>query len=267
MSERRPGTADLINAVQVSRAPITVGAGSHAPQAGPRKACLVANSALDFGNKRDEEGRPTGRPAVQLGLTRLNSDVRKIPINWFSYKNDQESDSEAEPTDSALGSFSWTAATLIGPRLLHNAKLAEIRALARHPFTSFIEPDKLDRVDALNILCDSPAKGKLSSFYEVNCANHKLTDSDRVLLRRMTVIGEDIPGRDQHRLLSGDVPGLYLQVNYIESLLDDRYLKPLGPAWDVAIFATWLVFLYLVSWIQPEVALSFQLQWECSLNT
>lgn len=72
---------------------------------------------------------------------------------------------------------------------------------------------------------------------------------------RVIVIGDDVSNRDRHRLYDRDVSGAYLQANYIESLLDERYLRPLGASWNFTIFAVWLIFLYLIFWIQPEVAL------------
>lgn len=53
-----------------------------------------------------------------------------------------------------------------------------------------------------------------------------------------------------------------MQANYIDSLLDGRYLKPLGHAWDYTLFAAWLVFVYLIFWRfekQPETALLISL--------
>src|SRR5207248_1886223 len=96
---------------------------------------------LDFGNKLDENGSPTPQTAVSLGLTRLNADVRKIPLNWFSYTGDKASQTGEDPTDSQLGTLSWVAASEVDEQLQQEAQLTKMRAASQHPFTSFIDPD------------------------------------------------------------------------------------------------------------------------------
>jgi len=46
------------------------------------------------------------------------------------------------------------------------------------------------------------------------------------LLRRIVVLGD--AQQDPHDTVVGHVPGVVLQANYIESLLDERYFKGLG---------------------------------------
>src|SRR6202011_587935 len=58
-----------------------------------------------------------------------------------------------------------------------------------------------------------------------------------------------------HTLFGERISGVYLHANYIEALLDGRYLRPYSPQWANLIFASWLIFLYLVFWAQPEAAL------------
>jgi serine/threonine protein kinase len=247
------GTSELISAVQSSSTPVVVGIGSHAPKTDPRSACLIASRSLEFGSKRDTNGNPTNQPAVSSGLIRLNSDVRRIPLNWFSYRDDEAFKAGQEPTDASRGTLSWVVATLVDHSLKNESALVRLRAAEEHPFTSFIDPDALSRVDALSILCASPTKREIESHYQVDCAKHPAGEAE--IRGRVIVIGEDVAGRDRHTLFGNDVPGVYLQANYIESLLDGRYLRSVGAGWNFVIFASWLVFLYLVFRIQPEAAL------------
>ena len=249
------GTSNLICAVQRSRAPVVVGVESHVPQVDPKNVCLILSGSLNFGDKRDANGTPEAQSAVKEGITRLNSDPRKIPLNWFSYQDDMAFDTGKEPTDT--GTLSSVAATLVDKDLQNESGLVQLRATAQHPFSSFISPDALSRADALSILCTSPAKAEIVARYNVDCAKHPPSDAE--IRGRVVVIGEDVPGRDRHTLLGNDVAGVYLQANYIESLLDDRYLRPFGAGWNLALLALWVVFLYLVFWIQPEVALVISL--------
>jgi CHASE2 domain-containing sensor protein len=43
---------------------------------------------------------------------------------------------------------------------------------------------------------------------------------------KIVLIGENFVGMDAHPSVVGKIPGLYLQANYIEALLDDRYYRP-----------------------------------------
>jgi CHASE2 domain-containing sensor protein len=100
-------------------------------------------------------------------------------------------------------------------------------------------------------------KAEIESRYHAKCGEHPVGTAE--VQGRVVVVGEDVSGRDRHMLFGNDVSGVYLQANYIESLLDGRYLRPFGAGWDFAVFAAWLVFLYLIFWIQPEIALAISL--------
>jgi CHASE2 domain-containing sensor protein len=251
------GTSDLSSALTSSSVPVVVGVGSHAPESDPRNACLIANKSLEFRKSRDINSSAVDRPIVYQGLIRLNSDPKKVPLNWYSYENDQAFKDGRQPSDANLGTLAWVAATLVDKNLKNESGLVRLRATGQHPFTSFISPDTLSRADALSILCSSPAKGELEKRYQMTCVDHPLSGAE--IRGRVIVIGDDVLGRDRHMLFGDDVPGVYLQANYIESLLDGRYLRPLGAGWDFAIFASWVAFLYLAFWMQPEVALVLSL--------
>jgi len=253
-----PATTDFITAVKTSTVPIVAGLASHVPESDPQNACLIVSDSLDFGNKSDANGTPTNQPAMQTGLIRLNSDTRKVPLNWFSYENDEAFNAGREPSDARYGTLSWITATLVDKELKNEPELERLRASGQHPFTSFISPDALSRADALSLLCASPrVRPEIESRYGVNCAEHPATDAE--ILGRVIVIGEDIPGRDRHTLFGNDVSGVYLQANYIESLLDGRYLRTFGAGWNYTIFVLWVGCLYLLFWIQPEVGLALSL--------
>ena len=64
------------------------------------------------------------------------------------------------------------------------------------------------------------------------------------------VIGEDIPEMDHHDTVVGNMPGYILQANYIESLLDDRLIRPVPEAinltYGLLIYAIfeWILWYY-----------------------
>jgi hypothetical protein len=143
--------------------------------------------------------------------------------------------------------------------LRNESGLLRLKANGQHPFISFINPDDLSRADALSVVCASPLrlKEEIESRYQVHCTEHPPGDAE--LRGRVVVVGEDVAGRDRHTLFGRDVSGVYLQANYIEALLDGRYLRSIGAGMEFTILALWLVLLYVVFWIQPEVALGLSL--------
>lgn len=110
------GTTDLLTAIQESTIPVIVGMATHSPESDPRNSCLILNGSLDFGNKRMTPGR-SPVPAVSFGITRLNSDPRKVPLNWFVYANDGAFKSGADPSEAHWGTLSFVAASLMDNRL------------------------------------------------------------------------------------------------------------------------------------------------------
>ena len=124
---------------------------------------------------------------------------------------------------------------------------------SEHPFIGFIEPEAVSRLNALAFLCSGPDRTEIESRYSLHCADH---ENGAVLAgSQVFVLGDDVPGKDRHVLFGNDVPGMYLHANYIESLLQGRYLRHLGRGWDIAILVLWLVVLYLLFWLlNPELA-------------
>src|ERR1700722_5992881 len=129
-----PGTKELIREVQSSKVPIVVGAATHAAQGEKKKACLVLSTSLEFVQKLPAAEELAGQPAVWHGLDRLNSDVRKIPTNWYIYPDDDASRSDQEPRDDAVGTLSYTAATLMDAHVKDVARLREMKTLGHNPF-------------------------------------------------------------------------------------------------------------------------------------
>jgi hypothetical protein len=133
------------------------------------------------------------------GLYRLDCDTRRIPLTWpvFQKENNQwVRDPEEKPT------IAYLAATLYNPGLKNNPALKG----RDNPFTSFIPADLFHPVDFANVLNGSP---------------------DALRLRwKIVVIGDG--QQDWHDTVVGRIPGVLLQANYIESLLDDRYFRGLS---------------------------------------
>ena len=238
-------TAELIAAVKASSVPIVVGMATHAPKSPKANSCLVVTNSLDFGQKARSSAQPPA-PEVSQGLTRLNADVRKVPLNWFVYRSDKSFAAGDAPVDNEFETLSFQAASLVDPGLKDDRDLRDLRAADRHPFTSFIAPDALQQANAAAVLCSGSYRQQMHDRYSIDCAAHPF---DAASIRgQILVVGESSGARDRHRLFDNDVPGVYLQANYIESLLDDRYFKPVPRAVDFGLFVAWLVFVYVIFW-------------------
>jgi CHASE2 domain-containing sensor protein len=59
------------------------------------------------------------------------------------------------------------------------------------------------------------------------------------LRKKIVVIGDAVS--DKRNNVVGHVPGVILQANFIEALLDTRYLKGLGPRWTFVTSFTCLL--------------------------
>jgi hypothetical protein len=151
------------------------------------------------------------------GLIRLDCDTRRVPLHWSVYRNSECVKQKAkvqEPTLSFAAASTWDVdlGTLLKPML----------DAEDHPFISFLSEKEFKPVDAINLVC-----GRRISSWEDWHQCGRMVDNDFGLRGRIVLIGEHSRS-DIHQSVIGNVPGVVLQANYLESLLDDRYLKPMG---------------------------------------
>lgn len=250
-----PGTRELRSAAQHSTTPIVVGLATDVAENARNNSCLILSPSLDFGSTASTDAELVAAPSpIHYGLTRLNSDIRKVPIRWPLYRDHSSFIAGELATDDRGESLAYVTATLVDPHLSEEAQMQALRRSGFHPITSFIEPTAVSQIDALKYLCAGPDRPDLESRYSMICAERKNLHVD--VLGQVVVIGEELPGRDRHSLFERDVSGMYLQANYIESLLDGRYFKPLPAEWNIGLFALWITLLYLMFWfLAPEWAL------------
>ncbi len=202
-----------------------------------------------------------GTPGSQ-GVAEVNSDNRKIPLSWpmFSQFNTQVPE---EP--KRMDSLSIAAVRAFDPR--HPA-LARVGALAGdgspvpssedHPFTSFLREEDFPVYSALDVICTQATDKQTNPL----CANFQQGNRDLRLKGRVLVVGVVGTGADIHQTVIGKVPGVMLQANYIQSLLDLRVYKPIKPAYQIAMGAIWLLVILWISWrfaSHPLLGLVFSL--------
>jgi hypothetical protein len=132
-------------------------------------------------------------------LYRLDCDSRRVPVDWPVF---EEKDGKWVRAKDPISTIAFAAAAVYEPSLKDDPRLKG----PDNPFTGFIEEDRFQPVDSAQVTSGDPAAQRL--------------------LRRIVVLGD--AQQDPHYTVVGHVPGVVLQANYIESLLDERYFKGIG---------------------------------------
>ena len=159
-------------------------------------------------NKQDGSGyylEPTLTfpPRVEEGIVNLNPDNRRLPLQWNVYPNEESTEKETIDTLSlkAAELKYQTYGQEIGKM---QPRLAWLLSHGNHPYIGFLEKNELKEYTAGEVY-------KWSS------------DELRRFAGKVALIGESEEGIDRHDSVIGEVPGVVLQANYIEALLDNRY--------------------------------------------
>lgn len=176
-----------------------------------------------------------GGEKVSYGLARLNCDSRRIPLLWSVYPGREavQKGTIREPT------LSYEAATKADHAL--TAVLKKILTTDQHPFTSFVAESEFDPIHGIQVVCGRTLK---SSEEWQDCQTGGSFDISS-LRGKVVIIGE-LSDRDNHESVIGNVPGYVLHANYLESLLDDRYLSPVNPFLEFAFTALGIVIIVVL---------------------
>jgi hypothetical protein len=223
-------TADLVDAVQTAVAqdvPVAIGL----------KALTTEEMELPKNEQTLSETELLAQPSLNFvtndsrfdyGHVRLNADLRKIPLNWPTFFRVEDARSKVPPIP--FPGLAYVAARRYDSLLVVQPRMERLLGNQRHPFSSFIREDQFPTYEALDLVC-----GKYQTPPQIDWKNCEPGEYGKAALRgHIVVIGErtDQEFRDSE---VGRVPGVVLQANYIESLLDDRYFLPI---------ATWIQILF-----------------------
>lgn len=183
----------------------------------------------------------TSATASQQGLCNVASDRRLLPLRWMVYR-DEKSAQTGDVVE--VDGLALAAARAYLPSFLErNERVSSLLASGRQPFIGFIQPADFDKRD-------------LHFASEVVCGKRIRPDQDWTKCPadtaapsyahgRVVLIGEDDTS-DLQPTIVGSMMGYYLQANYIEALLDDRFLTPVHPAFNVALSLILLTFMELI---------------------
>jgi CHASE2 domain-containing sensor protein len=241
------------------QAPIILGVPSR------NAADLQAESPADFAYMRNRNPALKSTdlvlmPVVQLpqypderltvAVIRRDSDARRIPLSWPVYDDFPDVGSNAEP--KRKDTLSVAAVRAFDP---HHPVLKTIDALnsdgsARistdaYPYTSFLREDQFQIARAIDVICSSPP----NELWKTVCAQTRILRVTPEMFRdKIVVIGLAGLGGDLHQTVLGKAPGLFLQANYIESLLSNRVYKPLSLCADLLFGFVWLGAVFTIAW-------------------
>lgn len=144
---------------------------------------------------------------IKYGLVRINSDPRHIPIGWHALNTDSEMLKDRK--SSWMPSLSVVAAQQWDPEIVR--RLESKGLMERHPYTTLISQAAIPTYAASYLV---------ASLQQPNSA----------LRGKIVVIGD--VGTSS---LIGGMPAVMLQANYIESLLDSRYVAPVSGRLEFAL--------------------------------
>jgi hypothetical protein len=216
--------------------------------------CLIEKRALPL--KANQI--PAGRVArtVHMGLARMNSDVLRIPLRWWLTPSTEEPSHEDRPVNGfALAAYTQAAIPMSAeerakadeeiPLSRYPAGLASLLRHDEHPYASFPK-DPPPEVSPADLLCADKdgldfVRRYLLGIHEPQatipadaghpeqayCNGAKALPN---LAGKVVVIGVRQEDVDVHDFPGGERYGVDLQAEYIDALLDNRYMKT-APAW------------------------------------
>jgi hypothetical protein len=203
--------------------------------------------------------------SITEGVVTLNSDNRKIALGWPAYDSFVTVGEPGQPR--RIDSLSIAGVRAYDPK---GAILKKVDALAPdgsakvsselHPYTSFLREENLPITRAIDVICSAPNDDSWRS--ECGKIKRLSLDPKKMFGRKIVLVGLTGVSDDVHQSLVGNVPGVILQANYIESLLQNRIYKPLPKKWQIVTGIGWLAVVFWVSWRfarHPLLALFFSL--------
>lgn len=121
-------------------------------------------------------------------------------------------------------------------------KVDELEKQNTNPYTSFLDEQQFVIRSAMDFVC-----GESDDRKQWQDCRHGKVDLGGLKFP-IVVIGRIDPSTDTHQSVVGNVPGIILQANYIESLVDGRVFKPLEIGWQIVLIGLWLWMLGYIAW-------------------
>jgi hypothetical protein len=202
-------------------------------------------------------------PNVRTGLTRLNAALLRIPLRWPVFDDlDHPNATPAAAPEAAGDTLSLVAAKAQWPDIESSQLMPKLLETGDHPYTTFIN---LPNIHAMTAVCTAEANPVYADGTPVPCDQKKWRQDPRSidgkslnLMGKVVVVG-DISDNDMQPFAkelppfpAGQVPGVYLQANYVESLLEQRFLTK-TPLWiTLLLLAVFTVGVFGIYWAHDK---------------
>jgi CHASE2 domain-containing sensor protein len=169
---------------------------------------------------------PCAASLFHLAVVNLDRDTRRLPLHWTKASKDVK-----QRTIDGW-SLALQTAQQFDPNILNkNRRLNTMVNRAENPYIGFLKTDQFTALYASEVLCLSEDHKKDDQCNKLPPRTARLRD----LSHQIVVIGERTEREDNHNSIIGEVPGFYLQANYIEALLDNRLFRPVHPLINYAL--------------------------------
>ena len=191
----------------------------------------------------------SGSGKITEGVVELDADNRKIPLSWPVYDTFAAIGEAMQPR--RIDSLSVAAARAFDSG---NLALRRVRAVdsngfpasstAAFPYTNFLREENLPIVTAEEVVCAGAPPTDLGLDCKSALADPR--DLEALTSGKVVLIGYAGFGSDVHKSLIGNVAGVVLQANYVESILENRVYVPLPTFYQLLIWVVWLGILFLI---------------------
>lgn len=237
-SKDDPGTLNLMRGVQaLCAAHITLVVGRRLNERSrsqtPRGAAYPLDPSLTFAREA---------ACVTEGVINIHLDLRRVVLWWPNVQ-------PVAGSHSAPPTLALAASLAASPSFMRNGRLAGWTPDAPVPYVSFVRPGQFDdyNIAARDLVCSAPGNPGWRA-----CEDGELSQKVRSLADgRVVIIGEVTPD-DSFETVVGAMPGYILQANYIESLLDDRLIRPVPGGLNVLAGLLFFAAFEYIAWRHHE---------------
>jgi CHASE2 domain-containing sensor protein len=171
---------------------------------------------------------------TRIGLIRANKDVRRVPLEWPTFEPQSDGNVRYAGLRPSL--------SLQAARVVRNSFPGGLESIERfvtsgiHPYTTLMKPESFIRARASDLLCGT-------DVVQNACMPDTLRATREQLRGKVALVGWVDDSNDTHETPAGTMPGIFLQANYIESLLDGRLLHAVPLSWQFGLTLVWFVLI------------------------
>jgi CHASE2 domain-containing sensor protein len=158
-----------------------------------------------------------GDSSVSQGVVSIDPDSRRMALRWCG-----SADEHGATRPEWCETLAVRAARKYDEQIMVKyPRLEQLMKAGGHPYISFMRPEQFCRYAVLG-------DGSLVRGGDRRCPVDPENGavSTKYMRGKVVLVGETSRDIDTHVSVVGPVSGVFMQANYMEALLDDRYFKP-----------------------------------------